>query len=932
MDSCALRNTLALFATLALCACSSGGGGFYAPPNSTPSDTMGGGTDFGALPGGDTGGATGPCTNECSTAGARRCDGNGFVVCGPQHDADSCLEWGSIQPCREGEICSNGTCAVGCADECTTAGARQCGRTGVQSCGNHDDDTCLEWGPDMPCQPGETCSGGMCSVGCKDECSTYGALRCDGSAVRRCGNHDADACLEWGDPVPCGVGETCSNGVCSTGCSHECSTDGAGRCEGNGTQTCSNHDTDDCLEWGSTVPCGAGQTCSNGICSTGCSHECTTKGARRCEGNGFQACGSFDEDDCLEWGSVLPCRAGETCSNGNCSTTCADECSTVGAKRCEGSGVRTCGDYDEDACLEWGSIVACEQGTCSNGVCSLECADECTTDGARRCEGNAAQKCGQFDADSCLEWSTPIPCPEGQTCSGGNCSTTCTDECTASGARKCEGNSVQTCGNVDRDPCLEWGTPSACEAGQICSGGTCAVGCSDECTVRGAKTCEGDGFKLCDDYNRDDCLEWGSVQPCATGHTCSNGACTLRCTDECDSNGATECQGEGVRTCGDFDADSCKEWGTTVPCPTGQTCSRGVCSAACQDECEAEGITRCEGNAVVTCGNTDSDTCLEWGTPLYCELGQACQSGSCQAVSGDKSCAEINDCLIGCGDNGDCATTCINAGTTTGQDRYKAFADCASLNACADTDCFGRYCAPEIAACITEQSGSKTCNEIIECQRTCEPTDQACADGCFDSGSREGQGRLMRASACLNAACPNVDDAECPNTALSADGPCGVAYAECVAPDEEGSGCMELNDCLSACAEGDEACSQACVDAASFLGGAELSAVSRCSSDHACNGEAGCMADHCGLEYAQCLASSAGTSACGDVADCSSACAPEDQGCADACLDKGTLRAQEVYIKTVLCLSEACPDGDENCVSAAQQDQCAQYVAECFSL
>jgi len=68
--------------------------------------------------------------------------------------------------------------------------------------------------------------------------------------------------------------------------------------------------------------------------------------------------------------------------------------------------------------------------TCSScpadcGVCPT-CSNECSSSGAKRCAGGTAyQTCGSnYDADTCLEWSSATSCPSGQTCSGsGVCST-----------------------------------------------------------------------------------------------------------------------------------------------------------------------------------------------------------------------------------------------------------------------------------------------------------------------------------------------------------------------------------------------------------------------------------------------------------------------------------------------------------------------------
>jgi len=50
-------------------------------------------------------------------------------------------------------------------------------------------------------------------------------------------------------------------------------------------------------------------------------------------------------------------------------TQCINECSS-GSKTCVGNGYKTCGNYDSDTCLEWSSVTSCPSSqTCSNGQC-----------------------------------------------------------------------------------------------------------------------------------------------------------------------------------------------------------------------------------------------------------------------------------------------------------------------------------------------------------------------------------------------------------------------------------------------------------------------------------------------------------------------------------------------------------------------------------
>lgn len=273
--------------------------------------------------------------------------------------------------------------AFSCTDRCSV-GERACASTvAYQECGNFDQDSCLEWSPTRNCQPGEKCLDGVCDVACTDECTT-GAIRCtsDGTGTEACVADPTSGCMVWDDPVPCDAGESCSGGACSATCEDECA-DGSRQCAGTGYQVCGNHDGDECLDWGPVTPCGAGETCSDGECASSCVNECAT-GARECSGTGYRTCGDFDPDACLEWSAVVPCDAGMACSYGECTATCTDEC-TAGTFQCTGtgSGYQECQNTDADTCLEWGAVVTCPPATeCdpSGSIATGVCVDVCGCD------------------------------------------------------------------------------------------------------------------------------------------------------------------------------------------------------------------------------------------------------------------------------------------------------------------------------------------------------------------------------------------------------------------------------------------------------------------------------------------------------------------------------------------------------------------------
>ncbi|NUN13526.1 MAG: right-handed parallel beta-helix repeat-containing protein [Myxococcales bacterium] len=417
------------------------------------------------------------CEDECDP-GMALCDGNAYQSC--ELTGEGCYEWSSLSPCPTKTVCVDGACVDACMDQpCTSIGAKKCGdaATEIVTCGDYNGDGCLEWGSPLSCAAPAVCSNGLCALTCADDCTVVGAKKCEGNSIVSCAEHDGDGCLEWGGPQPCGA-LICSGGFCQASCTDECTQFGAKKCDGNGLSECADPDNDGCLSWGTPVNCPEGTLCSAGACAEQCKSECTSIGSKKCSQNSVVACGDYNGDGCLEWGSPLPCGAGLVCSNGFCATDCTDECTVVNAKKCdEGGQVVSCGNYDADGCLEWGSPVPCAQPlVCANGSCSLTCTDGCPVENQKSCVPGTTtqfQVCDDYNGDGCLEWGTAQTCGATLTCSGGNCTQTCSNTCQPNGSKTCQGNATTTCGDYNSDGCLEWGTPVFCNTTEECDGGTC---------------------------------------------------------------------------------------------------------------------------------------------------------------------------------------------------------------------------------------------------------------------------------------------------------------------------------------------------------------------------------------------------------------------------------------------------------------------------
>lgn len=153
--------------------------------------------------------------------------------------------------------------------------------------------------------PNQTCVDGVCSGVCAPGQTNPVACGKCGTDTQTCdatGNWQSGSCNGTGACTPqatmqCNMygTETCSSscawGACSCGPMPAC-TPGAHQCSGNGVQTC-----DTCGQWGSPVSCGTGMTCTGG-------GSCVPA-ATDCPGN-FLLCDGFESgsiDTTTKWES-----------------------------------------------------------------------------------------------------------------------------------------------------------------------------------------------------------------------------------------------------------------------------------------------------------------------------------------------------------------------------------------------------------------------------------------------------------------------------------------------------------------------------------------------------------------------------------------------------------------------------------------------------
>jgi hypothetical protein len=141
----------------------------------------------------------------------------------------------------------------------------------------------------------------------------------------------------------------------------------------------------------------------------------------------------------------------------------------------------------------------------------------------------------------------------------------------------------------------------------------------------------------CEDYTLDSarCKSAPTVTPpVVTPPSCSNG---------CSSNGLSECTGEFTfRTCGNFDSDSCLEWDSNRFCIDNKKCEGGVCVAYVVPVVPVCAVTtECISDAQY---RVTADDCSY--KDYACDDGESCTDGECVAIppiTGDVTAPAVCD-------------------------------------------------------------------------------------------------------------------------------------------------------------------------------------------------------------------------------------------------------------------------------------------------
>lgn len=531
-----------------------------------------------------------------------------------------CLECLNDNHCDDGR-CVAGACVHACetADDCVGLGAL------APYC-DSEDGVCVRCIDDSHCEIGQICASNACVEGCRSDRDCAEPLKCDPSAGAN------GVCVQCVDEQDCEGVLVCVNHQCVVDCAVvDCPQD----------RPFCLPETGECVECRTKTDCSSGRLCVNGACVTGCENDTDCNDGYHCLTGGAGSCVEcFSDNHCDLNQKCSPsnvcialagCTKDTDCPMGNyCHPTLA-KCHALPADSCSA---------DEDCSIFPGfpSLEVCDPLTrtcisaCIMDILCFDTTQFCVDGGCYGCSSNAdcpGTSCDPFDSD-CVYCGKDSHCVQ----AGWHCQTTsgqcfeCLSDAHCGPTEVCHPDKHRCVDCLDNSDCTTASLP-------LCGkDNTCITQCYDQCTS-GAKVCDsGDAtppidYKTCGDWDNDPCTEWGSSMTCPSHQSCvsgsSGGECV--CQDECESGDkACDPTDDTVRNECVESAYGCWYW-STVYCSYGEECVAGTCE--CSNECEV-GQRKCDTNTnyMWLCENAYFSACPYW-TKYQCSSGKTCKSGYC---------------------------------------------------------------------------------------------------------------------------------------------------------------------------------------------------------------------------------------------------------------------------------------------------------------
>lgn len=346
---------------------------------------------------------------------------------------------------------------------------------------------------------------------------------------------------------------------------------------------------------------------------------------------------------------------------------------------------------------------------------------------------------------------------------------------------------------------------------------------------------------------------YNAIFTCARDQGCTEpGAPPNRaCMEERCAEVELACYGEGeLPPVGDLD------------CPRLRACAEACAPAddACRDACEASAtpaaatdyaaVARCR----LTSGCPPADVlCFEDA----CAAELATCNGRPVDPEGDPDCDALAACVNECEGVQACADACIAAAPAGARQIYQAAIACLQAAAAqcpeGDVECTNDLCQREVQACVgqaTAPGGDGTCAEFDDCLGLCGG-ERACTDACIAEASPAAYDAYLELVECVQMSCPEGSQPSCGIVS------CEPVFEACLGPIGVPRGnltCLEFNDCLGTCVDGDQPCVNRCIDTASARGYDLFLNAINCIQDAGCAaGDAACQDANCGAQVQACF-------------------------------------------------------------------------------